>query len=286
MTSNIDRYKKDLEALIERGEELDESLTYEADPQYENALITRARKIPKFAEDFGADPADPKNVETTIRKYLRSLPSFTRTYQAWYSEAMAVIKQILPDRLADFVRHYEKPKSRKELTNENYRIEDFLQGLSVSFGSEIRVARTAAIPHFQQQRAILGSCKARFESSLFEIRQFVQADLLDSELDAAKELSKHTFTRAAGAVTGVALEKHLAQVCDNHAIKITKAKPSINDLNEALKAANVIDVPDWRFIQRLADIRNLCDHNRSAEPTQTQVDEMIDGVAKVTKTIF
>ena len=71
---------------------------------------------------------------------------------------------------------------------------------------------------------MLGSCKARFESSLFEIRQFVQADLLDSELDAAKELSKHTFTRAAGAVTGVALEKHLAQVCDNHAIKNKKGE--------------------------------------------------------------
>lgn len=156
----------------------------------------------------------------------------------------------------------------------------------MKFAGEVKVGPAAAVPRFRQQVAILRSCRARFESSLFEIRQLVQADLLDSELHAASELSKHRFTRAAGAVAGVVLEKHLAQVCDNHATKITKSKPTINDLNESLKAANVIDVLNWRFIQHLADIRNLCDHSRSVEPTHVQVDDMIEGVAKVSKTIF
>jgi hypothetical protein len=54
----------------------------------------------------------------------------------------------------------------------------------------------------QQQLAILKAVKARFESSLFDIRQLVQSDLFDSELDAAKELAKHGFARAAGALAG------------------------------------------------------------------------------------
>src|ERR1700722_14199559 len=61
------------------------------------------------------------------------------------------------------------------------------------------------------------------------------ADLFDSELDAAAELSKSGFTRAAGALAGVVLEKHLAQVCDRHAIKISRKNPGISDFNGALK---------------------------------------------------
>ena len=92
--------------------------------------------------------------------------------------------------------------------------------------------------------------------------------------------------RAAGAIAGVVLEKHLDEVCVAHNIKITKKHPSIADLNEALKNASAIETPQWRFHQHLADIRNLCDHSKSAEPTVDQVSDLIEGVAKVTKTVF
>jgi hypothetical protein len=128
--------------------------------------------------------------------------------------------------------------------------------------------------------------KARFESSLFEIRQLVQADLFDSELDVANELAKNKFTRAAGALAGVVLEKHLAQVCDNHGLKVTKKAPGISALNDTLKEAAVIEIPQWRFVQHLAAIRNLCDHDKKTEPTAEQVEDLIAGVTKMTKTLF
>ena len=148
------------------------------------------------------------------------------------------------------------------------------------------VGPEAAIPQFQQQLAILESAKERFKSSLFDIRQLVQADLFDSELEAAEELAKKKFTRATGAMAGVVLERHLAQVCDNHTIKLAKKAPTISDLNDALKNANVIDLPQWRFIQHLADIRNLCDHNRATGPTHEQASDLVAGVRKLTKTLF
>jgi hypothetical protein len=194
----------------------------------------------------------------------------------------------LPDRLADFVRHYEKPKPRKDISYENYRIEDYLQGLSITRGWEKKrvVGPDAAIPQFRQQLSILKSVARRFESSLFDIRQLVQADLFDSELDASSELLKNKFVRAAGALAGVVLEKHLAQVCQNRTIKVSKKNPGIADLNELLRTNTVVDKPQWRFIQHLADIRNLCDHDKKTEPTAAQVDDLIKGVQKVTKTIF
>jgi hypothetical protein len=181
------------------------------------------------------------------------------------------------------VSHYEKPKTRKDITFENYKIEDYLQGLQVTrtagYLEDKKLAGPdAAIPQFRQQLAILKSVQARFESSLFDIRQLVQADLFDSELDAAKELAKNKFLRPAGAVAGVVLERHLGQVCDNHLIKIAKKTPTISDLNDALKNANVVDVPTWRFVQHLGDIRNLCDPDNKTEPTPKKVEDLLSGV--------
>jgi hypothetical protein len=55
----------------------------------------------------------------------------------------------------------------------------------------------------------------------------MQADLFDSELDEAKELAKNKFTRAAGVLAGVVLERHLGQICQDHSIKLKKREPSL-----------------------------------------------------------
>ena len=87
-------------------------------------------------------------------------------------------------------------------------------------------------------------------------------------------------------MAGVVLERHLKEVCGNHGITVRKKAPQISDLNDALKGANVIDLPQWRSIQHLGDLRNLCAHDKESEPTSAQVKDLLAGVAKVTKTIF
>jgi hypothetical protein len=275
MISNLERYKKDLEALIEKGE-----------------LLSYAMRLESQGKVF-SEPLR-KELGAQADEFFKKLPRFSDEYQSRYSEALVLIKQLMRDRLTDFVRHYEKPKQRKDITFENYRIADYLQGLLVTRnknagegeGQTIIVNRQGAIPHFDQQLAILKAVKARFESSLFDIRQLLQADLFDSELEAAKELAKHKFFRAAGAMAGVVIEKHLGQVCSNHNITIAKKNPTISDLNDLLKEAGVIQTPEWRSIQYLGDIRNLCDHDKKTEPTETQIKELLAGATKATKTMF
>lgn len=269
MATNIERFKKDLDALLALGTRLEMAMQYECIPEE----FTKAAKT---------------QLKKKANEFIAGLPSFKKEYQRWYSEALVLIRQLLPDRVGDFVRHYEKPKGRKDISFESYRIEDYLQGLQITRGvyKEVVVDSKAAIPQFRQQLAILEAAKARFDSSLFEIRQLVQADLLDSELEAAEMLAKHKFTRAAGALAGVVLEKHLHQVCIDHSLLITKKNPTISDFNETLKTGGVIDLPQWRFIQHLGDIRNLCDHGRSPEPTADQVLDLLAGTKKTTKTIL
>jgi hypothetical protein len=269
MPSNLDRFKSDLSRLTKLGGQLELAMQLDCYPDQVKAALKKQLK----------EKAD---------EYIKDLPSFASACQRWYSEALTVVRQLLPDRLTDFTRHYEKPKTRKDITYENYRVEDYLQGLQVTRGydKEKVVGKDAAIPQFQQQLAILKAAEARFESSLFDIRQLVQADLLDSELEAAEHLSKFKFFRAAGAVAGVVLERHLATVCDNHKVSVAKKTPTIADFNEALKAAAVIDLPQWRFIQHLADLWNMCDHARSPDPTNEQIGDLVAGVKKITKTVF
>ena|SRR3989344_3262438 len=272
MISNLEKYKADLDRLIADGGCLHMAMQAEFLPEQFQGSLKKALKTEKKVSEF-----------------LKKLPSFSGKYQTWYSEALSLLKQLLPDRVPDFVKLYEKSKTRKkDITYENYVIEDALQGLHVTRGwqKEKVVGADAAIPRFRQQLNIISSVKRRFESSLFDIRQLVQADLFDSELEAAKELNKKGFTRGAGAIAGVVLEKHLAQVCENHNLNITKKDPGINDYNQLLKDKDVIEVKDWRFIQHLADLRNLCDHNKKKEPKKEEIEELIAGVEKISKTIF
>jgi hypothetical protein len=269
--SNLQRYKKDLDRLIHSGGLLMFKMEIDNIPDalrsYEKLL-----SIEQFA-DF------KKELSQCI---------FKNDYQSWYSESLVIIKMLLPDRLDDFIKMYKKPKTRKSITCENYVIEDYLQGLQVTHNitKDVIVGPDSAIPYFRQQIEILKSAKSRFQSSLYDIKQLLHAELFDSELEAAAEINKKGFARGAGAIAGVVLERHLAQVCANHNIMITKKNPGINDFNQPLKDTDIIEVKDWRFIQHLADIRNLCDHDKRRDPRKEEIEELILGVDKIIKSIF
>jgi hypothetical protein len=92
--------------------------------------------------------------------------------------------------------------------------------------------------------------------------------------------------RAAGALMGVLIEGHLRKVAVNHEVKILKKNPTIADLNDPLKSANVIDTATWRKISYLSDLRNLCSHKKDVEVTKEQVEELIQGASWLTKNVF
>lgn len=258
MENNLEKYKQDLERLIKTGADMVQDLS--------NKAINKKNK--KGEQKHGM--------------------IFRSKYEKWYSESHEVIRQILPNRLDDFKKLYKMEK-RKKLDAETYTIKDFLIGivsLKNSLGEKYFDDIGSAFMKFQNQVDILKSAQARFDSIIFDIQQIVRADLFDSELDAAKELLQNGFLRAAGAVAGVVLEKHLEQICKNHNVVVNKKNPSISDYNDLLKNQNVIEIPTWRFIQHLGDLRNLCDHNKKREPTKEEVNDLLEGTDKITKTVF
>lgn len=272
MTERVKKFNEELDGLIKRGDMLLMAIQYEC-----------------YAEKFVEHVTEKfKDSNVNIEEYLGEIPSFKDTYQAWYSEAQAVIKQTMPDRLADFVSYFDIPKGRKEITFQNYMIRDYLQGLRITRGweKELVVGGDAAIPEFKQQLSIVKAAKTTLESSLMNLKAILQADLFDSEIETAGVLAKAGYFRAAGAVCGVVLEKHLLQVCETHNIKVTKKSPGISDLIQMIKDGNIITLAQWRFIQSLADTRNLCDHAKGREPTKEEITELVEGTVKTLKQVF
>lgn len=268
MSINTEKFKKDLKKLIDHGHEL----------QLAMFIYINGEKSDEKLRNQGISNEE-------IKKSRKLSDNFKVYYQSWYTECLSFIKQVIPDRLDDFKSQYEIPKNRKDISSLNYVMSDFLIGLKTSRAGETLADLESALPKFQNQLAIVSAASRRFNSSLFEIRQLVQADLFDTELESARHLLKNKFLRAAGAIAGVVLEKHLAQVCQDHNIKITKKNPGISDLNEALKSAAAIEIPQWRHITLMGDYRNLCDHSKQKEPTLEQVTDLIDGTDKILKTI-
>ena len=258
MESNITKFKDELKALIAEGDVLLYSLALEFN-----------------------------RIDEEERKKLRKLklPDFRKNYEPWYSLSTQLVKQVLPDRLSDFVMQYRDEK-RKVIDSLTYGVSDYMLGIYTRRGEETVVDGSTAVGKFQQQLNILKSAQARLESSLFDMTEILQADLFDDELDAATELGKKGFLRGAGAVAGVVLERHLGHVCGTHNLKTRKKTPTINDFNQMLKDGGVIDTLKWRFIQHLSDLRNLCDHSKDRDPSKEEVKDLIDGVKKVIKTLF
>lgn len=264
MVSNIEKYRSDIEALISRGNNLMRGLYYELREELGDAY----KKLSKEQKD------------------RLSKESFSDKYQAWYNESLALIKVLLPDRTEDFISYYKCPK-RKTLDYETYTVGDYLIGLGrTNIYGETIVGRIDVRHKFEQQLNIVKSLESRFESSLYDLGQLLQADLFDSEIDSARELCSKGFYRAAGAICGVVLEKHFAEVCKNHKVTFHKKTLHLSDYNDALKDNGIVDIPTWRQIQRLGDIRNLCDHKKEREPQKDEIEELISGSEKFLKTLF
>ena len=102
----LDRYKTDLKRLIEDGN----NLTYGLYNELSEYLKKDLESLPKEKRD-------------KIKKC-----HFKSGYNAWYNESLALIRQLVPDRLEDFKQYYKYEK-RKVLSYETYSVSDYLIGV-------------------------------------------------------------------------------------------------------------------------------------------------------------
>lgn len=114
MNSNLDKYKSDLSALDKLGAKMNLDLA------------------------FNCQKVTGSTSKNKLGEYKKVEGAFRNEYQRWYTEAFAVIQQIIPNRLVEFENLYKGDGKRKEIQETKYYIQDWLQGFYSSVNSFTR----------------------------------------------------------------------------------------------------------------------------------------------------
>jgi hypothetical protein len=213
-----------------------------------------------------------------------NFPAIQVSYNKWYTAALPLIRLLAQERYEDFSSFYKLSKRKTNYYSTlEYTISDYLNNdreMLKSGLDNFDEFETFSIK-FQNQLAILNACIENIDTLLFDIENVLQYNMYKSELEAATDLLKNGFTRPAGALAAVVLERYLKEICIKHEIKLNKKKPTLADYNEVLKTAGVIDQILWREVQHLGDIRNYCDHPLEREPRKDEVEDLISATAEI-----
>lgn len=126
-------------------------------------------------------------------------------------------------------------------------------------------------------RAVFRAAREDFEGGyLIPLRNLVQAEIADSELDQARELHKCGYVSAAAVVAGVVLETTLRTLCASHHIPHGK----LDKMNADLAKAGQYNALMQKRITALAAIRNSAAHGKPEEFSAVDVAAMIEDVER------
>ena len=126
-------------------------------------------------------------------------------------------------------------------------------------------------------KAVVSAAQDDYEGGyLMKIRDLIQANVFDNELEQAEELFHSGYSTASAVITGVVLETTLRQMCADNGIAIGK----LDKMNADLAKAGVYNRLVQKQITALADIRNSAAHGNDTAFSPADVDNMIREVRR------
>jgi hypothetical protein len=128
-----------------------------------------------------------------------------------------------------------------------------------------------------RQQAILLAAKDDYKGGyLNRIRDLIQAEVFESELEQAEELLHTGYLTPAAVIAGTVLETTLRQMCLDKQIAIGK----LDKMNADLAKAGVYNSLVQKQITALAGIRNSAAHSKPADFGRDDVSNMIREVRR------
>lgn len=144
----------------------------------------------------------------------------------------------------------------------------------------------AEIPHamegsynvMKRVGAIFLATKEDFEGGyLTSLKNLVQAEVFESELEQAAELLQNGYKLASAVIAGVVLETALRDLCVTHGLQTGK----LDTMNGQLAKEGVYNKLQQKRITAIADIRNSAAHGKPEEFTDSDVKNMIQDIESV-----
>ncbi|RBO82666.1 DUF4145 domain-containing protein [Marinomonas aquiplantarum] len=109
---------------------------------------------------------------------------------------------------------------------------------------------------------------------LTSIKNLIQADVFDSELEQANELLNSGYKLASAVIAGVVLETALRDLCVRESILTGK----LDKMNADLTKKGVYNKLQQKRITALADIRNSAAHGKPNDFSENDVKNMIKDI--------
>lgn len=129
----------------------------------------------------------------------------------------------------------------------------------------------------QQMKAVFMAAKEDFEGGyLNSVRNLVQAEVFDNELDQAKELLVSGYAAAAAVIAGTVLETTLRNMCSDNGLPLGKLEKMNADLTKQGIYNNLIQ----KRITALAGVRNSAAHGKTEEFNKDDVHSMINEIER------
>lgn len=139
---------------------------------------------------------------------------------------------------------------------------------------KIRPYESKADP-FKRLKSILIAAMDDYKGGyLTSIKNLIQADVFDNELEQAQELLSNGYKSAAAVICGVVLETALRDLCNREGIETAK----LDKMNSDLAKAGIYNKLQQKRITALADIRNSAAHGKPEEFVEADVETMIRDV--------
>lgn len=195
-----------------------------------------------------------------------------RKYQKFFSAGLHFVKEFLPEKEDEFKQCYED-KTYKHPQG----MMDFFQLRRFQYSDDKKIIIGEFLDQFEIQRSILTSIPFVAKIKEMALREIISADFINREIEEAEFLFKN-HPRAAGALAGVALEKHLRVLCEKYQIDYLP-KDTIEPLVQRLYTKGKLEISQMKNIQHLASIRNKCDHPEDVK--NREIEELIEKVKRL-----
>lgn len=147
--------------------------------------------------------------------------------------------------------------------------------------SEIPTPYSSNYDVMKRVKAVFFAAKEDFEGGyLISVKNLIQAEVFDSELEQASELLSAGYASSAAVVAGVVLETTLRNLCNEKGIPLGK----LDKMNADLAKSGAYNALVQKRITALAGIRNSAAHGKVEEFAREDVVSMISEVEKFVST--
>jgi len=205
--------------------------------------------IQKLSDRFDQLLSEIPNIESTIKQRRSDLGDYTEMDNEKALIWKVKAKNLLVAACGEDSQHYKE----------------------FSKAEEIRAYESSS-DSFKRMKSVFIAAMDDYKGGyLTSIKNLIQADVFDSELEQSNELLSNGYLLAAAVIAGVVLETALRDLCAREGLSIGK----LDKMNADLAKAGVYNKLQQKRITALADIRNNAAHGKPENFTKTDVVNMI-----------